>query len=193
MDLKGHRLILASNSPRRKELLKGLEVDFEVDTRVDFEEKTDPAMPVREIPVAMSVGKSHGFHRPLEKGELLLTADTMVFVDSVVLGKPHSRQEAFSMLRMLSGRDHEVITAITLRSPEREKTMTDSTIVRFRELTDEEINYYIDRYKPFDKAGAYGVQEWTGYAAVTRVEGSFFNVMGLPVHLVYDLIRDFIL
>lgn len=193
MDLKGHRLILASNSPRRKELLKGLEVDFEVDTQVDFEEKTDPAMPVREIPVAMSVGKSHGFHRPLEKGELLLTADTMVFVDSVVLGKPHSRQEAFSMLRMLSGRDHEVITAITLRSPEREKTMTDSTNVRFRELTDEEINYYIDRYKPFDKAGAYGVQEWTGYAAVTRVEGSFFNVMGLPVHLVYDLIRDFIL
>ena len=192
MDLKGKRLILASNSPRRRELLKGLDVDFVVDTQNDFEENFSADTPHPEVPALMSSGKSHGFHRPLEKDEILITSDTMVLLDSVIMGKPHSREEAVEMLRTLSGRTHEVISAVTLRDGlGHEETFTDSTLVTFAELTDREIDYYIDNYKPYDKAGAYGVQEWIGYAAITRLDGSFYNVMGLPVHKVYDYLIKF--
>lgn len=191
MDLHGKKVILASNSPRRRQLLAGLDVDFTVDTDTDFEEVFPEDMPHCDVPALMSRGKSHGFHRPLEDDEILITSDTMVLLDSYIMGKPHSREEALDMLRRLSGRTHEVITAVTVRSNKTEETVTDTTLVTFRELTDEEIEYYVDTCRPFDKAGAYGVQEWLGYAACTGIEGSFYNVMGFPVHKVYDELIKF--
>ena len=191
MDLNGKKVILASNSPRRRELLAGLNVEFTVDTRNYFEESFPEDMPHCEVPAAMSLGKSLGFWRPLEEGEILITSDTMVLLDSLIMGKPHSREEAFEMLRSLSGRTHEVITAVTVRDKNHCETVSDITTVTFRELTDAEIDYYIDTCKPFDKAGAYGIQEWIGYSACTGIEGSFYNVMGFPVHKVYDELIKF--
>lgn len=189
------KIILASNSPRRRELLNGLDVEYTVDTENNFVESMDASVEAHQIPVLMSVGKSHGFHRALNEDEVLITADTVVIVGeegSKVLGKPHSREEAVAMLRMLSGRTHEVVTAVTVRDVSREETVTDSTLVSFERLEDGEIDYYIDRYKPFDKAGAYGVQEWIGYVAISRLEGSFYNVMGFPVHKVYRELQKFL-
>lgn len=185
------RIILGSGSPRRRELLAGLDVDFSVDTGNDFEESVPENALPQDVPLLMSEGKSHGFHRPLEDDELLITADTVVVVDGRVLGKPHSREQAFRMLEELSGREHEVISAVTFRTAEREKSVTDSTIVYVSPLTPGEIEYYVDRYRPFDKAGGYGIQEWLGYAAIGRIEGSFYNVMGFPVHRVWELLQEF--
>ena len=191
------RIILGSNSPRRRELLSALDLEFTVDTGNSFEECFDPSTPHEQVPVLMAEGKSAGFHRPLGEDEILITADTMVLLHdrgekSPILGKPHNRKEACGMLRDLSGRTHEVITAVTIRDCRHHKTVTDSSLVTFRELTDQEINYYVDNYSPLDKAGAYGVQEWIGYVGITRIEGSFYNVMGLPVHQVYALLKEFI-
>ncbi|MBR4821655.1 MAG: septum formation protein Maf [Bacteroidales bacterium] len=191
MDLKGKKVILASNSPRRRELLAGLNIEFTVDTGNDFEERFDPSTPHSESPALMSEGKSKGFHRPLEEDEILITSDTMVLVDGLIMGKPHSREEAVSMLRTLSGRTHEVISAVTVRDCRRSETVTDSTLVHFRELLDSEIDYYVDTFRPYDKAGAYGIQEWIGYAAITGIDGSFYNVMGFPVHKVYEELIKF--
>lgn len=193
MDLKGKKVILASNSPRRRELLKGLDIDFEIDTRNNFEESFSDDTPHPEVPSLMSRGKSHGFHRPLLDNEILITSDTMVLLDKIILGKPHSREEAVKMLKTLSGRTHEVITAVTFRDGAgHEETFTDSTDVSFGILSDEQIDYYIDRYKPFDKAGSYGVQEWIGYVAIEGIRGSFYNVMGFPVHKVYECLNRFV-
>ena len=191
MELNGKHLILASNSPRRRELLAGLGIEFEVDTKNNFEEVVSGNIEAEDIPAFMSRGKSHGFHRQLKEGEILLTSDTLVLCSGKVMGKPHSRKEAFDMLRMLSGREHKVITAVTLRDCYHEITESDTALVHFKELSDDEINYYIDNYKPFDKAGAYGIQEWIGYIGIGRIEGSFFTIMGLPVHLVYSLLSRF--
>lgn len=185
-------IILASNSPRRRELLAGLDLDFTVDTANGFHESPLPDVPARELPVRMSVGKSHGFHRPLEDGEILITADTVVVLDGLALGKPRDRQDAVRMLKLLAGREHEVITAVTIRSPHREESFADSTTVWFNDLSDSEIEYYIDKYEPYDKAGAYGVQEWIGLSAIGRVDGSFYNVMGLPVHRIYEVLKGFL-
>lgn len=192
MELKGKKIILASNSPRRKELLGGLDISFVIDTRNNFEEIYDPATPHERIPEVLSEGKSYGFHRELSDDEILITSDTLVLCGSDVMGKPHSREEAFEMLRKLSGREHKVITAITIRDKERCKTLSDTAIVYFKELSDSEIWYYIDNFKPFDKAGAYGIQEWIGYIGIGRIDGSFFTIMGLPVHLVYKTLLEFI-
>ena len=191
MDLHGKKVILASNSPRRRELLAGLDVEFSVDTQNTFEENFPEDMPHCDVPAAMSLGKSLGFWRELEADEILVTSDTMVLLDSLIMGKPHSREEAFEMLRRLSGRTHEVITAVTVRDRDHCETVSDTTLVTFRSLADEEIRYYIDTCKPYDKAGAYGIQEWIGYAACTGIEGSFYNVMGFPVHKVYDELIKF--
>ncbi|MBQ9547895.1 MAG: septum formation protein Maf [Bacteroidales bacterium] len=192
MLLNGKRLILGSNSPRRLELLKGLDLDFVVDAQTSFEERVAPSVPHKQVPVLMSEGKSLGFHRPLEKDELLLTADTMVLLGKIILGKPRDEQDACRMLRLLSGRTHDVITAVTLRSGEGAfKTLVDRSRVTFNELSKEEIHYYVEKYRPLDKAGAYGVQEWIGYIGIRAVEGSFYTVMGLPVHLVYALLKEF--
>jgi septum formation protein len=144
------------------------------------------------IPEVLSLGKSNGFHRELAPDEILLTSDTLVLCDGHVMGKPHSREEAFEMLRLLSGRSHKVITAVTIRDSLQTKTVSDTAIVHFKELNDTEIEYYIDQYHPFDKAGAYGIQEWIGYIGIDKIEGSYFTIMGLPVHLAYDLLIEFI-
>ncbi len=188
--LKGKKIILASNSPRRRELLAGLDIDFEVDARTDFEESINLDVPHARIPQLMSEGKSRGFHRPLEKDEVLITSDTMVFCGDAVLGKPHSREEAADMLRLLSDNVHTVITAVTIRDTEGSETFSDSTRVHFKKFTEEEIYYYIDKYQPFDKAGAYGIQEWIGYTGITHIEGSFYTVMGFPTHQVYQHLKD---
>lgn len=185
------KIILGSGSPRRRELLQGLDIPFEVDTRNSFEERYDPSLPHEEIPVMLSQGKSHGFHRGLAEDEILITSDTLVLCGEDVLGKPHSREEAFDMLSRLSGRSHRVITAVTIRDCRRETTFSDTAVVHFKALTADEINYYIDRYRPFDKAGAYGVQEWIGYIGITGIEGSFYTIMGFPVHKVYAALKEF--
>lgn len=192
MDTKGKHMILGSNSPRRKELLRGLDIDFQVDTRNTFEEVYSEDTPQERIPEVLSEGKSYGFHRPLETDEILLTSDTLVLCEGRVMGKPHSREEAIDMLRWLSNREHKVITAITLRDSKQCRTTSDTAIVHFKELSDKEIEYYVDTYKPFDKAGAYGIQEWIGYIGIDRIEGSYFTIMGLPVHLVYQELVKFI-
>jgi len=186
------RIILGSNSPRRRELLAALDLPFTVDTGNTFEEHYAPGTPAEEIPCILSRGKSHGFHRPLADDEVLITADTVVIDGARVLGKPRDRAEAFAMLRELSGKTHAVITGVTIRDTAREETFSDTARVTFRALSDEEIGYYIDTYKPFDKAGAYGIQEWIGYAAITRLEGSFYNVMGFPTHAVYSALQRFL-
>ena len=192
MDTKGKKIILGSNSPRRKELLAGLNIEFTVDTGNTFEEIYSEDTPHHRIPEVLSEGKSYGFHRPLEEDEILITSDTLVLCEDRVMGKPRSREEAIDMLRCLSGREHKVITAITLRDSKSRKTSSDTAIVRFKELSDNEIEYYIDTFKPFDKAGAYGIQEWIGYIGIGQIEGSFFTIMGLPVHLVYQELLNFI-
>lgn len=192
MDIKGKKIILGSNSPRRKELLGGLDIDFTVDTGNTFEEVYDPSTPHERIPEVLSEGKSYGFHRELADDEVLITSDTLVLCGDRVMGKPHSREEAIDMLRCLSGREHKVITAVTIRDSKRCKTTADTALVYFKELTDNEIEYYIDQYRPFDKAGAYGIQEWIGYIGIDKIEGSYFTIMGLPVHLVYKELLNFI-
>lgn len=192
MDTKGKNIILGSNSPRRRELLAGLDIEFTVDTGNNFEETYDPSTPHEMIPEVLSKGKSEGFHRPLERDEILITSDTLVLCGDKVMGKPHSREEAFEMLKLLSGREHKVITAVTVRDFNRTSTTSDTAIVHFKELSDSEINYYIDTFKPFDKAGAYGIQEWIGYIGIGRIEGSYFTIMGFPVHLVYQELINFI-
>lgn len=192
MDTKGKHIILGSNSPRRKELLLGLNIDFQVDTCNTFEEVYSEDTPHERIPEVLSEGKSNGFHRPLEQDEILITSDTLVLCEDRVMGKPHSREEAYDMLRYLSGREHKVITAITIRDNSKIKTLSDTAIVHFKELSDNEIYYYIDNFKPYDKAGAYGIQEWIGYIGIDRIEGSYFTIMGFPVHLVYQELLKFI-
>ena len=143
------------------------------------------------VPVDMSLGKSHGFHRHLEEGEILITADTVVIVNGEVLGKPHSKQEAVEMLLKLSGRSHQVVTAVTLRSAIKERTFSVSTDVVFDSLPKENIEYYIDTYKPYDKAGAYAIQEWIGYTGIREIRGSYYNVMGLPVNRLWKELSAF--
>lgn len=192
MDMKGKKIILGSGSPRRRELLGGLDIEFEVDTLNDFEETYSPDTPHESIPEVLSEGKSLGFHRELADDEILLTSDTLVLCGDRVMGKPQGRDEAIDMLKALSGRSHKVITAVTVRDSRRMKTVSDTSIVHFKELSDSEIEYYVDNYKPFDKAGAYGIQEWIGYVGIDRIEGSYFTIVGLPVHLAYGLLCEFI-
>ena len=192
MDINDKKIILASASPRRKELLAGLCVDFEVDTRNNFEEVYPPDTQHERIPEILSEGKSYGFHRELANNEILITSDTLVLCEERVMGKPHSREEAYEMLRLLSGRMHKVITAVTLRSTSKVSTLSDTATVQFNKLSDKEIYYYIDKFKPFDKAGAYGIQEWIGYIGINKIEGSYFTIMGFPVHLVYEELLKFI-
>ena len=192
MDTHGKRIILASNSPRRRELLAGLGFEFKVDARTLFEEEYSPETPHNMIPEMMSLGKSMGFHRELEPDEILVTSDTMVLCGSEILGKPSDRDDAVRMLRLLSGREHQVITAVTIRDIGRTKTFSVSSDVYFKDLTDEEIDYYIDNYLPFDKAGAYGIQEWIGYVGICRIDGSFYNVMGFPTQRFYEELKAFL-
>lgn len=197
MKLDGKHIILGSNSPRRRELLKGLDIDFEVDTGNKFEESFAPDTPFDQVPRLMAEGKSKGFHRPLKEGEILITADTMVILPpeggkaGEILGKPKDRQDAIRMLRDLSGRKHHVTTAVTLRNRYKTETFEVTTQVWFKALSQEEITYYVDTYKPYDKAGAYAIQEWIGHVGITSIEGSYFNVVGFPVQRVYEALLTF--
>lgn len=191
MNIKGKKIILGSASPRRKELLAGLDIEFEVDTQNTFEEVYSEDTPQDKIPEVLSEGKSYGFHRDLKDDEILITSDTLVLCCDRVMGKPHSREEALDMLRHLSGRVHKVITAITVRDHLHCHTVSDTAFVHFKELSENEMEYYVDTYRPFDKAGAYGIQEWIGYVGISKIEGSYFTIMGLPVHLVYQELLKF--
>ena len=173
------KIILASNSPRRKELLAAIEKDFEVRTLQGIDETYPQGLTMTGIPEHISSHKAAAY--ALGEDELLIAADTIVYLDGEVLGKPANAKEACAMLAKLSGQTHQVVTGVTLRSLERTSTFSCVTEVTFAELTKEQIKYYVDNYAPFDKAGAYGIQEWIGYIGVTGINGSFYNVMGLPV------------
>ena len=189
MEVKKH-IILGSGSPRRREILESLGFEFEVDTHNHFNESYSLDTPHEKIPALMSEGKSEGFHRPLE--QILVTSDTMVLCGNRIMGKPHDRNEAADMLRCLSGREHKVITAVTIRDCYHKETFSDTAYVHFKELSDKEIYYYIDKYQPYDKAGAYAIQEWIGHIGITRIDGSFYTIMGFPSHLVYERLRIFL-
>lgn len=183
---------LASASPRRRELLKGLDIAFSVEPGKDEREVYSADLPHQAIPEFLARHKSETFHRELQPREILITADTLVFLDEQILGKPHSPEEAAQMLRALSGRTHTVTTGVALRTQERMHTFRDTTEVDFKPLAEAEIAYYIEKYRPFDKAGAYGVQEWIGYVGITAIRGSYFNVMGLPVQQLYTELCGFL-
>ncbi len=189
----GKKIILASNSPRRRELMAGLDIDFTVDAGTSFVEEYSPDTPHIKVPELMSEGKSLGFHRTLEEDEILVTSDTMVLCGTEILGKPRDRADAVRMLKLLSGHEHQVITAVTIRDTRKTKTFSVSSDVYFKDLSDSEIEYYIDNFKPFDKAGAYGIQEWIGYIGITRLDGSFYNVMGFPTQRFYEELNDFLI
>lgn len=192
MNVNGKRIILGSASPRRRELLAGLGIEFIVDTGNSFDEVYAEDTKQEDIPAVLSKGKSFGFHRALEDNEILITSDTLVLCDGRVMGKPHSREQAIDMLKHLSGKNHKVITAVTIRDNEKCRTSSDTALVHFKSLSEAEIKYYVDTYKPFDKAGAYGIQEWIGYVGIDSIQGSYFTIMGLPVHLVYSELQYFL-
>lgn len=190
--LKNYRLLLASQSPRRRELMTGCGLPYEPAPKYDCEEIYPADLPAEEVPLYLSQLKSNACPAPLAPNDILLTADTVVVLDGEVLGKPHGREDAVRMLQRLSGRRHTVVSGVTLRTAERMHSFEVRTNVWFRTLADEEIGHYIDTYRPFDKAGSYGIQEWIGYAAIERIEGSFYNVMGLPIQKVYVELEKFI-
>ena len=187
--VENYRVILASNSPRRKELLGGLGIKFEVRTLQDIDESYPSSLKSEEIPMYISGKKAEVYKQSMADDELIITADTIVYNNGQVLGKPKDRGKAMLMLKELSGHAHEVITGVTIVTREKTAQFASTSKVYFAELTDEEIAYYVDIYKPFDKAGAYGIQEWIGYVAVTRIEGSYFNVMGLPIQRLYTELK----
>ncbi|MDR2815044.1 MAG: Maf family nucleotide pyrophosphatase [Prevotellaceae bacterium] len=189
--LKGYRLILASQSPRRQALIKGLDVAVTPAPAYHVSEVFPPGMPRDEVPVFLARAKSEAYPRPLDGRDILITADTLVWCKGEFLGKPADEADARRMLRLLSGSVHEVLTGVCLRSRKQTKTFLSSTLVHFRPLTEDEISYYLSTCQPYDKAGAYGIQEWIGYAAVERIEGSYYNVMGLPVQRLYVELTDF--
>jgi septum formation protein len=181
--LKNRRLILCSASARRNELLKGIDIPFEIDVLNNFDESYPPSTPTQLIPEAIAKGKSHSFHRELH--------DTLVVCEDKILGKPKGRDEAITMLNLLSGKNHQVITGVCIRSNKKEKSFSSSSFVTFRILNRDEIEYYVDNYQPYDKAGAYGIQEWIGFIGITSIKGSFYNIMGLPIQKLYGKLFNF--
>lgn len=190
-NLDSYEILLASNSPRRRELLAGLGVKYRVTSLPDVDESYPSSLQGEEIPLYISQLKADAYRSQMNPNTLLITADTIVWLDGKVYGKPHDEAEACEMLRALSGRTHTVITGVTLTSACRCKSFAVSTEVTFAALTDEEIGYYVSHYRPLDKAGAYGVQEWIGYIGVTGMNGSYYNVMGLPIQRLYTELKDF--
>lgn len=191
-NLKKYRIVLASNSPRRRELLAGLGIDFEVRVLPDIDESyPEGKLATADIPRYIAEKKAEAYLDRMGSDELIITADTVVIVGDEVLGKPADGDEARVMLGKISGRTHQVVTGVCIVTCGRRKSFSVSTDVTFKVLTDEETDYYISEYRPFDKAGAYGIQEWIGYVGVTGLDGSYFNVMGLPVQRIYSELLDF--
>lgn len=188
-NLSNYQIILASQSPRRQNLLKELELDFRIDVK-EVEENYPDHLLKEEIPVYLSKLKASAFNESIKQNEIIITADTIVWVNNSVLGKPKDKDDAVKMLKTLSDNKHTVYTGVCLKSIAFEKTFWAQTDVYFRKLDTEEIEYYLDKYKPYDKAGSYGIQEWIGYIAIEKIEGSYFNVMGLPVQKLYEELKS---
>lgn len=186
-----YKIILASNSPRRKELLAGIDLDFEVRVIGGIDESYPDTLPTKDIAEYISKKKAEAYRETMASDELVITADTIVVLGQQVMGKPKDADDAKSMLRQLSGRTHQVITGVTLTTIDRQMSFSVETDVTFKALSDEEIDYYVAHYRPFDKAGAYGIQEWIGHIGVTGMSGSYFNVMGLPVQRIYEALKTF--
>ena len=182
-------LILSSNSPRRKELLAGLDIPFEVRVIEDIDESYPDTLPTGEIAEYIAQKKAAAYE--VGNDDVLITADTIVVLDDQILGKPADAEEAKQMLRSLSGKTHHVITGVCLKSRDQQHHFSVISEVTFKTLAEDEISYYVENYKPFDKAGAYGIQEWIGYIGVTGLSGSYFNVMGLPVQRIYEELKKF--
>ena len=188
-NLNKYKVILASNSPRRKELLSGLGVDYEVKTLPDVDESYPDGLSGEEIAKHIARGKAEAYRSLIQADELVITADTIVWLDGTVMGKPKDEEEAKDMLMRLSGKTHQVITGVCLTTATTQKTFATVTDVTFATLTDEEVDYYVTRYQPMDKAGSYGVQEWIGFVGVENLSGSYFNVMGLPIQRLYTELK----
>lgn len=188
--LNQYTVVLASKSPRRQELLKGMGVKFVTltkETREDY-----PEMPFEKVPEYLSRQKSLAFtDDELPEGFLLITADTVVIAENEILGKPKDREDAMRMMHILSGKSHHVVTGVTVRSKDKMETFSANSEVTFAPLDEEEMAYYVDQYKPYDKAGAYGIQEWIGYVGISGLHGSFYNVMGLPTRMLYQTLKNF--
>jgi len=184
-----YKLILASQSPRRQGMLKDLGLPFEIRLK-DIDESFSPAMPLAEVPVMLAQRKAAAFLPELQPDELLITADTVVICGNKILNKPADAAEAIAMLTLLSGAKHQVVTGFCLTTTQKQVALSDTTDVYFRELDEAEIAHYVAQYKPFDKAGSYGVQEWIGMTGIIRIDGSYFNVVGLPIHRVYEALKE---
>ncbi|MBP5337937.1 MAG: septum formation protein Maf [Prevotella sp.] len=189
--MKQYRIVLASNSPRRRQLMGGLDIPFEVRVLPDIEENYPKGLSVNQIPEYIATEKAEAYRAQMAGDELIITADTVVILGQEVLGKPSDSDDACRMLRELSGRTHQVITGVCLTTKERQKSFSVTTDVTFGPLTEEEITHYVKKYQPFDKAGAYGIQEWIGYIGVTGLKGSYYNVMGLPIQRIYTELKAF--
>lgn len=190
-NLKKYKIVLASNSPRRRELLAGLDVDFEVRIIPDIDESYPEGIGSKEIPLYIARSKAAAYKPTLADDELLITADTIVWTFDGVMGKPADRAEACAMLRSLSDHVHQVITGVCIQTKDKSVAFSVESAVCFAKLSDGEIDYYLDAYKPYDKAGGYGIQEWIGYIGVEAIHGSFYNVMGLPVQRLYQELKHF--
>lgn len=190
-NLQKYEILLASNSPRRRELLSGLDIEYRVTALPEVDESYPATLSGEEIPLYISQEKAAAYRNQMKENTLLITADTIVWLDGRVYGKPHDLDDAKAMLRALSGKTHTVITGVTLTSMQKQVSFAVSTEVDFAPLADDEIDYYVDRYRPLDKAGAYGVQEWIGYIGVTGLHGSYYNVMGLPIQRLYTELKKF--
>lgn len=191
LDLSQYKIILASNSPRRKELLSGLDINYEIKTLPDIDESYPDYLKGDEAATYISKEKANAYLNLLEDDSLLITADTIVLLDGKVYGKPIDEADAKHMLGDLSGKTHHVLTGVCITTKTKQKTFTVSSEVRFAKLDEDEIDYYVTKYKPLDKAGAYGVQEWIGYIAVEYISGSYYNIMGLPIQRLYQELKNF--
>lgn len=189
--LKNYNLILASSSPRRQQFLKDLDIDFEIRLK-PIDEIYPENLKTFEITDYLAELKSLPFKEELKENDILITSDTIVWFENKALGKPKNENDAFKIIKSLSGNYHEVITSICFTTNKLKKLVNETTKVYFKKFSDEEINYYVKNFKPFDKAGAYGIQEWIGLIGVEKIEGSYFNVMGLPTHLVYKTLIDIV-
>ncbi|MBF1383574.1 Maf-like protein [Prevotella aurantiaca] len=190
MSFKDYHIILASNSPRRKELLRGLDIAFDVRVQPDIAETYPESAAPADVAGYISREKANAYKDTITEHELIITADTVVIVGNKILGKPANNDEAKEMLRKISGRKHQVVTGVCLTTTEKQHCFSVSTDVTFKNLTEKEIEYYVETYSPLDKAGAYGIQEWIGYVGVTALEGSYFNVMGLPVQRIWEELNN---
>jgi septum formation protein len=190
-NLKGKQVILASQSSRRQELLSGIGVEFKVLVKDGIDEDFDSEMPFNEVAVFLACKKANSYIAEIKDNVILITADTIVFTNHVILNKPADKTEAIRMLMSLSGKEHKVITGVCIKSATKESCFSSESTVYFKDLEYSEIEYYIDNFKPYDKAGAYGIQEWIGYIGITKIEGSYFNVMGFPIQLVYSELQKF--